>query len=470
MSQAPARCGFTSISRQRVVASSGDLPGLPAQFRRCDGDGEGDIAGMRARLPYLADLGVDAIWVSPWYPSPMADGGYDVSDLLGHRPAVRQLADADAFIAEAHEPACGCWWTSCQPHVRPASVVSGGARRPARLAGTRACTSSATAAAPAATSHRTTGSAASAGAAGAGRRARRHPGSGTCTLFAAEQPDLDWTSPQVLAASTTSCGSGSTAASTGSGSTRRRPWARPTGCPTPIRRRPAVRSTLTGSTTRTGTSTRCTTCSAAGGRIGRQLRRRPDLRRRGGRQRRRAAEPLRPPRRDAHRLQLRLPESGVGRRARCARSSTTSLAALGPVGAPATWVLTSHDETRHVTRFGRATTRRPHFADGRRRGRRISSSALAGPGRPRCSCSRCPAAPTSTRARSWDCPRSRTCPTRCCRTRLGSAPAAPSRGRDGCRVPLPWCGDAPPFGFSPRRRAAVAAAAGAWPGSPWKRS
>jgi alpha-glucosidase len=45
-----------------------------------NGDGIGDLAGVRARLPYLRDLGVDALWFSPWYPSPMADTGYDISD------------------------------------------------------------------------------------------------------------------------------------------------------------------------------------------------------------------------------------------------------------------------------------------------------------------------------------------------------------------------------------------------------
>ena len=49
-------------------------------FADGNGDGVGDIAGVRARLPYLRDLGVDAIWLTPWYRSPMADGGYDVAD------------------------------------------------------------------------------------------------------------------------------------------------------------------------------------------------------------------------------------------------------------------------------------------------------------------------------------------------------------------------------------------------------
>ncbi|SFI98693.1 alpha-glucosidase [Amycolatopsis sacchari] len=67
------------------------------------GDGIGDLAGIRARLPYLRDLGVDAVWITPWYPSPMADGGYDVADYRDIDPLFGTLADAEALIAEAHE-------------------------------------------------------------------------------------------------------------------------------------------------------------------------------------------------------------------------------------------------------------------------------------------------------------------------------------------------------------------------------
>ncbi|TDO36408.1 alpha-glucosidase [Kribbella sp. VKM Ac-2527] len=74
----------------------------PRSFADADGDGTGDVNGIRARLPYLADLGVDAIWISPWYPSPLLDGGYDVSDYRGINPDFGTLTDADALIAEAH--------------------------------------------------------------------------------------------------------------------------------------------------------------------------------------------------------------------------------------------------------------------------------------------------------------------------------------------------------------------------------
>lgn len=72
-------------------------------FADGNGDGVGDVAGLRSRLPYLAQLGVDAIWINPWYPSPMADAGYDVADYRDIEPAYGTLAEAQALIAEAHD-------------------------------------------------------------------------------------------------------------------------------------------------------------------------------------------------------------------------------------------------------------------------------------------------------------------------------------------------------------------------------
>jgi alpha-glucosidase len=71
-------------------------------FADGNGDGIGDLAGARARLPYLADLGIDAIWFNPWYPSPMADAGYDIADYRAIEPAFGTLEEADALISEAH--------------------------------------------------------------------------------------------------------------------------------------------------------------------------------------------------------------------------------------------------------------------------------------------------------------------------------------------------------------------------------
>ncbi len=71
-------------------------------FADTDSNGLGDVAGIRSRLPYLASLGVDAIWINPWYPSPQADGGYDVSDYRDIEPSFGTLDGAEQLIQEAH--------------------------------------------------------------------------------------------------------------------------------------------------------------------------------------------------------------------------------------------------------------------------------------------------------------------------------------------------------------------------------
>lgn len=71
-------------------------------FADANGDGEGDLRGIRQRLPELASLGVDAIWLTPFYVSPLADGGYDVADYRDVDPRFGTLADADALLASAH--------------------------------------------------------------------------------------------------------------------------------------------------------------------------------------------------------------------------------------------------------------------------------------------------------------------------------------------------------------------------------
>jgi alpha-glucosidase len=72
-------------------------------FADGNGDGVGDLPGIRSRLPYLADLGIDALWITPFYPSPMADHGYDVADPRDVEPVFGNLAEFDALLAEAHD-------------------------------------------------------------------------------------------------------------------------------------------------------------------------------------------------------------------------------------------------------------------------------------------------------------------------------------------------------------------------------
>jgi alpha-glucosidase len=70
----------------------------PRSFQDSNGDGIGDLAGITSRLDYLAELGVNAIWLSPFYPSPMADFGYDVADYCDVDPSFGTLADFDAML------------------------------------------------------------------------------------------------------------------------------------------------------------------------------------------------------------------------------------------------------------------------------------------------------------------------------------------------------------------------------------
>jgi len=71
-------------------------------FADSDGDGIGDLPGITDRLPYLRDLGVDAVWITPFYTSPQRDHGYDVADYCDVDPLFGTLDDADTLLARNH--------------------------------------------------------------------------------------------------------------------------------------------------------------------------------------------------------------------------------------------------------------------------------------------------------------------------------------------------------------------------------
>src|SRR5438552_13300390 len=74
----------------------------PRSFMDSNGDGVGDLPGILSRLDYLEWLGIDAVWLSPIYPSPMADFGYDVADYTGIEPLFGTMADFDRLLADVH--------------------------------------------------------------------------------------------------------------------------------------------------------------------------------------------------------------------------------------------------------------------------------------------------------------------------------------------------------------------------------
>ena len=111
----PRHLAGATVVRQTVAvtqSASGPAPWwstavfyqvYPRSFADGNGDGDGDLIGLRERLDHLVQLGVDAIWISPFFRSPMADNGYDVSDPCDVDPIFGTLADFDRLLEAAHE-------------------------------------------------------------------------------------------------------------------------------------------------------------------------------------------------------------------------------------------------------------------------------------------------------------------------------------------------------------------------------
>ncbi|MEG0028172.1 MAG: alpha-amylase family glycosyl hydrolase, partial [Aurantimicrobium sp.] len=97
MSESVFLSGDENWWRQAVVYQV-----YPRSFKDSNGDGLGDIKGITSKVDYLSELGVDAIWLSPFYPSALADGGYDVADYRDVDPKLGNLAEFDEMIAAYH--------------------------------------------------------------------------------------------------------------------------------------------------------------------------------------------------------------------------------------------------------------------------------------------------------------------------------------------------------------------------------
>jgi alpha-glucosidase len=405
-------------------------------FADANGDGVGDLAGVRARLPYLRELGIDGLWFNPWYPSPGADNGYDISDYRSIDPAFGTLLEAEGLIAEARALGIRTIVDVVPNHVsdqhpwfRAALASTPGSPertrfwfRPGRGAkgdeppnqwqsifGGNAWT-------------------------------RVADGEWYLHLFAPEQPDLNWTNPKVWTEHENVLrfwfDRGAAGVRIDSAAL--------------LMKDPELRDELPDA----GPGEHPFTDRDETHDVYRRWRRiadsyddprvlvgevwLPDADR--------LARYLRP---DELHTAFNFDFLGCPWEARRIRASIdASLAVHEPLGAPATWVLSNHDVTRPVTRYGRAdssfafATKRPgvptDLERGTRRARAAALLTMALPG-----------AMYVYQGEELGLPEVEDIPPERRRDPMWLRSDGNDPGRDGCRVPIPWSGVRPPFGFSP---------------------
>ncbi|GAA4228911.1 alpha-glucosidase [Streptosporangium album] len=393
-------------------------------FADGNGDGIGDLAGLRARLPYLSDLGVDAIWLNPWYPSPMADGGYDVADYRDIEPSFGTLAEAEKFIEEAH--ALG---------IRTIIDIV-----PNHGSDQQEWFVQALAAGP-----------------GSAERGRFwfHPGRGEhgelppndwqsifggpawtrvadgqwyLHLFAPEQPDFNWTNPEVVQEFHDVL----------------RFWfdrgvdgIRIDSAAVLLKDFDSIEESYTD---HDGVHDIYRAWRRIADEYGERI----------------LIGEVWLPDQERFALYLRPDEMHTAFNfdflacawdaAALRRSIDTTLATHAPVGAPPTWVLSNHDVPRPVTKYGRAIT---SFDHGERRDGAPSDPVL-GERRARAAALLAMALPGSVyiyQGEELGLPEVDDIPGELRQDPIWNRSGHTVPGRDGCRVPLPWSGDAPPFGF-----------------------
>ncbi|MFH8223293.1 glycoside hydrolase family 13 protein [Streptomyces sp. NPDC018057] len=395
-------------------------------FADGDGDGTGDLAGVRSRLPYLAALGVDALWFNPWYLSPMKDGGYDVADYRTVDPAFGTLAEAEKLIAEARELGIRTIVDIVPNHVSDqhpwfrAALAGGGERelfhfRPGRGAHGELPPNDWTS------------------EFGGPAWTRLPDGAWYLHLFAPEQPDLNWAHPAVRqehedilrfwferGVAGVRIDSAALLAKD-----PRLPDFTPDRDPHPYVDRDELHDVYR--------SWRRVADEYGGVFVGEVWL--PDSER--------FARYLRPD--ELHSAFNFAFMACPWDAARLRRSIDETLAEHAPVGAPATWVLCNHDVTRTVTRYGRADTGFDFAAKafgtptdpvlGTRRARAAALLSLALPG-----------AVYVYQGEELGLPEADIPPTRI-EDPMHLRSGGTDPGRDGCRVPLPWTEDAPHAGF-----------------------
>jgi alpha-glucosidase len=393
-------------------------------FADGDGDGMGDLPGIRSRLPYLRDLGVDALWLTPFYPSPQADAGYDVADYRDVEPSFGTLADFDGLLADAHALGLRVIVDIVPNHTsnehawfRHALASAPGSQARARYLfrdgrgpGGHLPPNDwqSTFGGPAWT--------------------RLPDGQWYLHLFAPEQPDLDWMNPEVRAEFESILRFWLDRGVDGFRIDVAHGLAKDPEMPDLGGRLKA------GGPAKEGhphwdqdevhdvyRSWRAVADEYEGERmfVGEVWLHSPT----------RTARYVRPGElQTAFNFHFLLAEwSVVSMRA----AIDVSIAALGEVGAPPTWVLSNHDVTRHVTRYGDGP-------DGVSRARAAALLMLALPG-----------GAYVYQGEELGLPEVLDLPDELRQDPTFHRTKGERIGRDGCRVPLPWSGESPPFGFGP---------------------
>ena len=410
-------------------------------FADGDGDGTGDIAGLRSRLPYLDSLGVDAIWINPWYPSPLTDGGYDVSDYRDIHPAYGTLAEAKKLITEAHELGLRVILDIVPNHTsdqhawfQEALAASPGSPQRERFIFREGRGEDGSL--PPNDWH---------AAFGGPTWTRTPDGQWYLHLFAPEQPDLNWDNGEVRAEFESilrfwfdlgvdgfridvAHGMVKDPALPDLGQTEFSVLAREDQENHPHWDRDGVHDIFR--------SWRAIADSYPDPRVFvAEAHVRPG----------RMPDYLRPDElHTAFNFDFLKCDLEADELREVIDRTITDLA---KVGAPATWVLSNHDETRHVTRYGRAHTGvttpmrdQGHPTDltlGTRRARAAALLMLALPG-----------GAYIYQGEELGLYEVEDLPESALQDPTWERSGHTIRGRDGCRVPLPWTGDTPPFGFS----------------------
>jgi alpha-glucosidase len=412
----------------------------PRSYADSDGDGIGDIDGIRGHLDHLTGLGVNAIWLSPWYPSPMADAGYDVADFRDIDPVFGGLGAAEALISEAHAVGIRIIIDVVPNHVSSehpwfVKALADPAAperdlfwfRPGRGPGSDQMPTDWVGEFGGTTWTRTT-------------NPDGAPGDWYLHLFTPEQPDLNWDHPAVRAEFTDILrfwfDRGVDGIRIDSAALLIKDATLPAvvdGEPHPFHDLDAVHDVYR--------AWRRVSDSYDGDRalIGEVWM--PDVER--------FANYLRP---DELHAAFNFDFLGCAWDPKLMRACIDrTLDAHAGIGAPATWVLSNHDVTRHVTRYGREDTTFSFENNldgspidlelGTRRARAAALLSLSLPG-----------ATYIYQGEELGLWENENIPVDQLQDPMW---ARRGHSRDGCRVPLPWSGEEQPFGFSPQASSAA---------------